>query len=131
MGIHNISPDSSVPPPPSPPCTCGKVLGDMGPPPPPDPWDSQSIDSRITATSKGTVESRRSQGRSKKKSISIDVHSRQLPGRGGFFRLLANCCLFFCKDSVVFIFPTIINRDRVLIPWVELHIARAPSIILL
>ena len=46
MGLHVLSPDSSVPPPPSPPCTCGKVLGDMGPPPPPDPWDSQSIDSR-------------------------------------------------------------------------------------
>ena len=60
---HAMSPEVSLPPPPSPPCTCGKVLGDMGPPPPPDHhWDAQSIDSHVTAESKGTIESRRSQG---------------------------------------------------------------------
>ena len=52
-----LSPETALPPPPSPPCTCGKVLGDMGPPPPPvEEWDSHSVDS------KATLESRRSQG---------------------------------------------------------------------
>ena len=52
-----LSPETALPPPPSPPCTCGKVLGDMGPPPPQlEEWDSHSIDS------KATLESRRSQG---------------------------------------------------------------------
>ena len=50
-----LSPETALPPPPSPPCTCGKVLGDMGPPPS-DEWDNHSIDS------KGTLGSRRSQG---------------------------------------------------------------------
>ena len=51
-----LSPETALPPPPSPPCTCGKVLGDMGPPPTLDEWDNHSIDS------KGTLGSRRSQG---------------------------------------------------------------------
>ena len=51
-----LSPETALPPPPSPPCTCGKVLGDMGPPPAVDEWDNHSIDS------KGTLGSRRSQG---------------------------------------------------------------------
>ena len=49
-----LSPETALPPPPSPPCTCGKVLGDMGPPPDTD-WDRHSVDS------KGTLGSRRSQ----------------------------------------------------------------------
>ena len=56
---HNVamlSPETVLPPPPSPPCTCGKVLGDMGPAPDHDWTDNHSIDS------KGTLESRRSQG---------------------------------------------------------------------
>jgi len=57
-----LSPETVLPPPPSPPCTCGKVLGDMGPPPAVEEWDNQSIDSHFTAESKGTLESRRSQG---------------------------------------------------------------------
>lgn len=57
-----LSPETALPPPPSPPCTCGKVLGDMGPPPVVEEWDNQSIDSHFTAESKGTLESRRSQG---------------------------------------------------------------------
>ena len=52
-----LSPETALPPPPSPPCTCGKVLGDMGPPPGEQDWtDNHSVDS------KGTLESRRSQG---------------------------------------------------------------------
>ena len=57
-----LSPETALPPPPSPPCTCGKVLGDMGPPPVVEEWDNQSMDSHFTAESKGTLESRRSQG---------------------------------------------------------------------
>ena len=41
-----LSPETALPPPPSPPCTCGKVLGDMGPPPAVDEWDNHSIDSK-------------------------------------------------------------------------------------
>ena len=53
-----LLPETVLPPPPSPPCTCGKVLGDMGPPPDVEEWDNQSIDSHFTAESKGTLESR-------------------------------------------------------------------------
>ena len=52
--LQLLSPETVLPPPPSPPCTCGKVLADMGPAPllePPD-WDSHSIDSRFTEESK-------------------------------------------------------------------------------
>ena len=91
--VHVLSPDSSVPPPPSPPCTCGKVLGDMGPPPPAsDPWDSQSIDSHLTGESKGTLESRRSQGYISMTSAStylIDATGADpviLPGDGYHYR---------------------------------------------
>ena len=52
--LQLLSPETVLPPPPSPPCTCGKMLGEMGPPPllqPPD-WDTQSNDSRYTEESK-------------------------------------------------------------------------------
>ena len=65
-----LSPETVLPPPPSPPCTCGKVLGDMGPPPAVEEWDNQSIDSHFTAESKGTLESRRSQGYASMNSTS-------------------------------------------------------------
>ena len=54
--LQLLSPETVLPPPPSPPCTCGKVLADMGPAPllePPD-WDSHSVDSRFTEESKVT-----------------------------------------------------------------------------
>ncbi len=49
------------------------------------------------------------------------------------FCLLANCFLFFCRDSAVFIFQTLLavfedtiqNGDRVPALWAELHIADA------
>ena len=78
-----LSPETALPPPPSPPCTCGKVLGDMGPPPAVDEWDNHSIDS------KGTLGSRRSQGYVSMTSAStylIDATGADpvlVPGGGG------------------------------------------------
>ena len=61
------------------------------------------------------------------------------PSGGDLFRLLANCSLLFCSDLSALIFPTLMadlknsirSWHRVLASWVELLIARAPSIILL
>ena len=55
------------------------------------------------------------------------------------FRLLENGFLFFCKDSAVFIFPTLLadfkdqiqNLESVVPLWTELYIAQDPSIFLL
>ena len=56
-----------------------------------------------------------------------------------FYCLLANCFLFFCRNSAVFIFPTLLadfkdqikNRDRDHAMWAELHLAHTYSILLL
>ena len=68
-----LSPETALPPPPSPPCTCGKVLGDMGPPPDTD-WDRHSVDS------KGTLGSRRSQVYSSPILTSVYTHVTLLQG---------------------------------------------------
>ena len=49
------------------------------------------------------------------------------------FRLLANCFMLFCSDLAVYmgdIQDPIKSRHRVPTPWLELHIARASSILL-
>ena len=49
------------------------------------------------------------------------------------FRLLANCFLFFCRDSAVLaelIYP-IQNQVRVPAQWVELYMSLALSILIL
>ena len=80
-----LSPETALPPPPSPPCTCGKVLADMGPPPTVDEWDNHSIDS------KGTLESRRSQG-----YVSMTSASTYLIGK---IREMKNDFLKNCKEN--------------------------------
>ena len=45
------------------------------------------------------------------KSLSIDLYSGQLPALSGGdpFRLKAHCFYFFCRDSAVFMFSTLID----------------------